>query len=141
MMSNSEETLHTTPYNDEELDHFKQLLKDKLQETRQTLNELRESADNLTDNKGEAHSAANHHHGNIASKEAERETDYKLIGHNQDKLNEIKAALDRIEQGTYGICEDTGKQIQKGRLNAIPYTKYSIEAEKEKENSPPTSDW
>nr|WP_218646137.1 TraR/DksA C4-type zinc finger protein [Bacillus altitudinis] len=41
---------------------------------------------------------------------------------------EIDAALKRMEDGTYGICEKTGKDIPYERLKAVPYTRYSIDA-------------
>jgi DnaK suppressor protein len=42
-------------------------------------------------------------------------------------LKEIDDALQRIEQGTYGICEGTGRQIQKARLEAQPWARYCVE--------------
>ena len=42
-------------------------------------------------------------------------------------LKETHDALERIEQGTYGICESTGKQIRKARLEARPWARYCVE--------------
>ena len=42
-------------------------------------------------------------------------------------LREIDEALDRIEEGTYGTCEGSGKLIPKARLEAIPWAKYCVE--------------
>ena len=42
-------------------------------------------------------------------------------------LKEIDAALQRIEDGTYGICEGSGKPIPKKRLEALPWTRYCVE--------------
>ena len=42
-------------------------------------------------------------------------------------LHEIDAALSRIEDKTYGICEGTGKPIAKARLEAKPWARYSVE--------------
>jgi RNA polymerase-binding transcription factor DksA len=50
-----------------------------------------------------------------------------------DVLHEIEAALRRIEGGTYGTCEITGQQIPTARLTAIPWTRYTTEAEAELE--------
>ncbi len=47
--------------------------------------------------------------------------------HGRDTLRDIEEALERIKDGTYGICMGTGKRIKKRRLMAIPWTKYSIE--------------
>ncbi|MCY7686869.1 TraR/DksA C4-type zinc finger protein [Bacillus altitudinis] len=48
---------------------------------------------------------------------------------------EIDAALKRMEDGTYGICEKTGKDIPYERLKAVPYTRYSIDAKKNEETN------
>ena len=45
-----------------------------------------------------------------------------------DRLTEINAALTRLREGTYGICEETGKPISQARLRAIPWTRFSLTA-------------
>ena len=52
-------------------------------------------------------------------------------------LNEIDAALLRIENKTYGVCQSTGKVIPKPRLKAKPWAKFTIEAARENERSTP----
>ena len=47
----------------------------------------------------------------------------------QDTLGEVEAALLRIEDGTYGTCEFTGKPIPEERLKAVPWTRYTVEAQ------------
>ncbi|QVL31021.1 TraR/DksA C4-type zinc finger protein [Telmatocola sphagniphila] len=47
----------------------------------------------------------------------------------QDMDREIQSALDRIEQGTYGICEHCSKPISKRRLNALPYARRCLHCE------------
>ena len=44
-------------------------------------------------------------------------------------IKQIDNALERIEEGTYGICEITGEQISKKRLEAIPYATMTREAQ------------
>lgn len=51
-------------------------------------------------------------------------------------LREIDAALKRIDDGTYGICERTGKRIAPERLAELPWARYSIEAAREMERRP-----
>lgn len=51
----------------------------------------------------------------------------------QEALLEIEEALNRIKTGRYGICEATGKPIEAARLAAIPWTRFSAEAERELE--------
>ena len=43
-------------------------------------------------------------------------------------LREIEHALSKFEDGTYGLCEDSEEPIDEGRLEAEPYTRYSVEA-------------
>jgi len=43
-----------------------------------------------------------------------------------DHLVQINEALEKIEQGTYGICEETGEEIEEARLLAIPWTRLSL---------------
>jgi RNA polymerase-binding protein DksA len=52
------------------------------------------------------------------------ETDVELIRNEQDLHAKVHEALERIEQGTYGICQRCGRPIATARLDAIPYTEY-----------------
>ena len=56
-----------------------------------------------------------------------------LVSNEQELLTEIECAIDRIFQGTYGICEQTGNRITPERLKAVPFTRYSIEGQAEYE--------
>lgn len=47
----------------------------------------------------------------------------------QDTLSEVEDALRRIEEGSYGTCEFTGKPIPPDRLQAVPWTRYTVEAQ------------
>jgi DnaK suppressor protein len=48
-------------------------------------------------------------------------------------LTEIENALGKFEEGTYGLCEDSEEPIDEGRLDAQPWTRYSVEAQEERE--------
>jgi DnaK suppressor protein len=63
----------------------------------------------------------------------DRDFALSMLSSNQDALYEIDAAIRRIETGTYGICEVTGKPIPLKRLEAIPWARYTVEAEKQLE--------
>src|SRR5262249_25692569 len=56
-----------------------------------------------------------------------------MLSSEQDSLYEIDEALERIREGTYGICELTGKKIETARLDAIPWTRFTAEAENQLE--------
>lgn len=71
-------------------------------------------------------------HGSIY---LDRMTEQTLDQVDDQLEGEIDAALKRMEDGTYGICEKTGKDIPYERLKAIPYTRYSIDAKKNEETN------
>ena len=52
-----------------------------------------------------------------------------MLSSDQDSIHEIDEALKRLEMDTYGICEWTQKPIPKARLNAIPWTRFTVEAQ------------
>ena len=59
----------------------------------------------------------------------DRDFALSLLSSDQDAIYEIEEALKRIEKGTYGVCELTGKTIPKARLDAIPWTRFTVEAQ------------
>jgi len=59
----------------------------------------------------------------------DRDFALSLLSADQDALYEIEEALKRIEKKTYGVCELTGKPIPKVRLEAIPWTRFTVEAQ------------
>jgi RNA polymerase-binding transcription factor DksA len=59
----------------------------------------------------------------------DRDFALSLLSSDQDAIYEIEEALKRIEKHTYGICELTGKQIPKSRLEAIPWTRFTVQAQ------------
>jgi RNA polymerase-binding transcription factor DksA len=65
----------------------------------------------------------------------DRDFALSLVSNEQEALSEIEAAIKRIRDGTYGICEITTKPISKERLLAVPFTRYSAEAQKQIERN------
>jgi RNA polymerase-binding transcription factor DksA len=63
----------------------------------------------------------------------DRDFALSLLSADQDSVYEIEEALKRIEKKTYGVCELTGKQIPKARLEAIPWTRFTVEAQSQLE--------
>jgi DnaK suppressor protein len=59
----------------------------------------------------------------------DRDFALSLLSADQDAVYEIEEALKRIEKNTYGICELTGKPIPKSRLDAIPWTRFTVQAQ------------
>ena len=59
----------------------------------------------------------------------DRDFALSLLSSDQDAVYEIEEALKRIEKKTYGVCELTAKPIPKARLEAIPWTRFTVEAQ------------
>lgn len=65
----------------------------------------------------------------------DRDFALSMVSSEQDALQEIEAAIDRIFKGTYGICEMTGKRIRDERLMAVPFTRYSMKTQEQIEKN------
>jgi len=81
------------------------------------------------------HSGYGQHMADADTDTSELDFALSLVSSEQDALSEIEAAINRIYDGTYGICEITGKGISKERLGAVPFTRYSTEAQKDLERN------
>lgn len=86
------------------------------------------SAASLEDELGEIGSGGTDNHlADTAGAAYDRELDHGLEEGAQQTIDEIDAALARIEDGTYGICENCGKPIGEDRLHAIPWARLCID--------------
>lgn len=63
----------------------------------------------------------------VASKLYQTDFFLQMADHDKEKLKLIDKALEKIEDGTYGICEGLDKPIEEKRLDALPWTPYCIE--------------
>jgi DnaK suppressor protein len=68
-----------------------------------------------------------------------REMDATVEQTMEKRLESVDRALQKIDEGTYGICDDTGEPIPRGRLEAMPEAIYTVEAQqrRERERRPP----
>lgn len=117
----------TTPFSDEELDHFRNLILERrtaahedVDRMRSQLADAREQAENDT--------AYSFHMADAGTDAMEREKLYLMIARQQKYIGYLDRAIERIDNGTYGNCKVTGKPISKERLEAVPHTEISIEA-------------
>jgi RNA polymerase-binding transcription factor DksA len=85
---------------------------------------------------GSEASAFGMHQADAGSDAYDRDFALNLLSKEQDALYEIEEALRRIDSGTYGVCQMSGKRIPQARLEAIPFARYTVEcqAQLEKEN-------
>lgn len=78
---------------------------------------------------GSEASAFGMHQADAGSDAYDRDFALSLLSQEQDSLYEINEALKRIDLGTYGICEMSGKQIPEIRLEALPFTRFTVECQ------------
>jgi len=112
----------------EDLDLFRQMLLRKRAELLGTVTQLQ--GDTLHKSRQESAgdlSSMPIHMADLGSDNWEQEFTLGLLANERDLIREIDEALARVEQGVYGVCQATGKHIQKARLRAKPWAKYCIE--------------
>ena len=114
---------------------FRKLLPQRLAQQRKKLLELRAALSRriqrLTGEARQEIPIYSLHMGDAATDSFDRDLALGLASFGQAALYEVDAALKRIEGGTYGICERTGKPVPLARLVAIPWARYCIGAGRE----------
>ena len=75
------------------------------------------------------------HMADIGSDNFEQEFTLSLMANEEGTLGQIETSLERIEDGTYGKCEECGAKIPKTRLNAIPYAALCVKCAQQMEES------
>ncbi len=111
-----------------DLEHFQELLLRKRREILGNVSEIEGEAlrKSRLDASGDL-SSMPIHMADLGTDNFEQEFSLELMDSERRLLEEIEAALNRIQTGTYGICEGTGKPIPKARLEAQPWARYSVE--------------
>lgn len=115
-----------------ELESFRELLLAKRRELLGDVASMEEEA--LRSTTGSNLSNLPIHMADMGSDNYEQEFTLGLVEKDRQLLREINIALAKIRDGSYGICEGTGKPIAKARLEAKPWAKYSIEYMQKLEN-------
>jgi DnaK suppressor protein len=77
------------------------------------------------------------HMADLGSDNYEQEFTLGLLQNEEQRLDEIDAALQRIDQGRFGLCEgdDCGKPIPRPRLDALPFTRYCVDCARKMQQS------
>jgi len=77
--------------------------------------------------------------GDMSQSIFDREMDASVGEGIDRRLREVERALQKVEEGTYGVCDDTGEEIPRGRLEAVPEAIRTVEAQQrfERERRPP----
>ena len=114
-------------YTETELQEFKEIIEKKLASSTEELNNLlrslQTSNENGTDDTGSVYKTLED-----GSSTMQKESISQMAARLKKFIQNLQAALVRIENHTYGICRVTGKLISKERLKAVPHTTQSMEA-------------
>lgn len=124
-----------TNLSDGELEEFRLLLLDKRRELTQDVASLTREleGEKNPDDIGGGRPKMPTHPADAGTDLYEQELSASKVVRQRDRIQEIDDALRRIEAGTYGLCEGTGKPIEPKRLRATPWARYSLEYAKKME--------
>ena len=114
-------------YSDEELDHFRVLIEEKINKATEDL-ELLRSAYMNDGNNGTDDTSPTFKAFEEGSETMSKEANTQLAIRQEKFIRDLKNALIRIENKSYGVCRGTGKLINKNRLLLVPHATLSIEA-------------
>ena len=116
-----------TRYADADLEEFRQIIMGKLQQAERDYDLIRESFMNGLDN-GTDDTSPTFKAFEEGSETMSKEQNAQLAARQEKFIRDLKNALVRIQNKTYGICRVTGKLIDKERLKLVPHATLSIEA-------------
>lgn len=116
-------TLHHRKLTKSELEEFRQLL---LTRRRQLMGDVEEMEKEAFSD--ETKTLSMNHIADSSSEQYEQDFTLHQIENESEELREINRALDKIDAGTYGVCEATGEYISVERLRAMPYTRITMAA-------------
>lgn len=126
VMEEKNKVTPTVRYSDEELEEFKELILQKLQQARENLALLSENiagGENSTDDTAPTFKILEEGYS-----VSQKEENAKLAARTEKYIQNLEFALMRIENKTYGVCRVTGKLIPKERLRLVPHATLSVEA-------------
>ena len=121
-------------YNKKELLGFRKIVLKRKEEIMENINHI--SEDTLKKSQKDAAgdiSGYAYHMADVATDTYDREFSLGIASNDRKLLYELEDALKRIDEGTYGFCEDCKSIISKTRLNAVPYAKFCLKCQEKKE--------
>lgn len=116
-----------TRYTDAELNEFRKIINDKIKHAQEQLELIKSTYKNDSDN-GTDDTSPTFKAFDEGSEVMSKEANSQLAIRQEKFIRDLKNALVRIENKTYGVCRVTGKLINKERLKLVPHATLSIEA-------------
>ena len=71
--------------------------------------------------------------GDLSTLDLDRDIDYEILSMHTETLKDIDEALNRLDEGSYGICDECGGEIGEKRLEVVPFALYCLECQQENE--------
>lgn len=107
--------------------------RESLEQTRAELVRMRDGLEADERDRAEDQQDQQPDSGDLSQEMYTRQLDQTIGEQAEGRLENVERALQKIEEGTYGICDDTGEEIPKGRLEAIPEAVTTVEAQQRRE--------
>lgn len=103
--------------------------KARLEELKGELKRMIEGLEEDEEDRGDEERDLQFDSGDMSQSQFTREMDATVGEKSEKRLEDVNRALEKIEEGMYGICDDTGEEIPKGRLEAMPEAVVTVEAQ------------
>lgn len=109
-----------------EIEKYKKRLEEMLFQLTKSIKGSAEQAKSLDETM-----AYSQHQADQGTDDFDRSINLELMSHDFDLVRQIERALEKIKENTYGICDISGKEIPKKRLDAMPYASMTVEAQEQ----------
>ena len=109
------------PLKKSEIEHFKNIL---IQAKNQIAKSIQDTTENVKE--GEEVKGYSQHQADEGTDDFDKTIILEISSKGYSVLKQINRALDKIEEGTYGVCDVSGEEIPKARLEAIPYATMTV---------------
>jgi DnaK suppressor protein len=124
-----------SPYTKKELNDLRKRLQEERVELQRQASEIEEASFGTPQSDLTGEVSFDEEYADAGTATFERERDLSLTNNIRDLTEKVDRALDRIDQGTYGLCERCGKPIEKARIKALPYATLCIKDKQAEERA------
>ena len=124
-----------SPFTRKELGDLQKRLQEERDELQRQASEIEESSFGTPQSELTGEVSFDEEYADAGTATFERERDLSLTNNIRDLTEKIDRALERIDEGTYGVCERCGKPIEKARIKALPYATLCIKDKQAQERA------
>jgi DnaK suppressor protein len=124
-----------SPFTRKELGDLQKRLQEERDELQRQASEIEESSFGTPQSELTGEVSFDEEYADAGTATFERERDLSLTNNIRDLTEKIDRALERIDEGTYGVCERCGKPIEKARIKALPYATLCIKDKQAEERA------